>query len=443
MRWLFLKDLAILRRSPLLLALLFAYPVVIAVIVGFALTRGPSEPRVAFLNQVPESAEVISIAGEEIDAVAESRQLFEALETVPVSSREEAIEMVREGEVLGALIVPPDITQKLSAGVEPAEVEVFYNAEDPVKREFVENTITAQVADANAALTERFTEVALDYLGLIVTGGEFSFLGRDFDVLGLERAQQILEKAREDAPAGLRDDLDQVINFSRLARENLDLSDEVLSSVGTPIRVKQTVVEGGEEPLASFAAAIAVTVSLMFVAMLLAAGVLALEREENAFRRLVRGLVSQTGLLAEKALVAAALATPVAVLMLAGIGAFVGLDFTRLPLWFLAAAAGGLAFAALGLAIGAFAREVRAASLLAFMLSLPVAVVSLVPSGSVSGGLYDVLRVIAALFPFKPTLDAMEGALGAEGGIGLPLLHLAVLCVAFGAAARVGLRRFA
>src|SRR5688572_485510 len=134
MRWLFLKDLAILRRSPLLVGILVAYPVVIAVIVGFALTRGPDEPRVALVNQVPESAEVISIGGEKIDAIAESGQLFEALETVSVSSREEAIELVREGEVLGALIVPPDITRKLSAGVEPAEVEVFYNAEDPVKR---------------------------------------------------------------------------------------------------------------------------------------------------------------------------------------------------------------------------------------------------------------------------------------------------------------------
>lgn len=443
MRHLFVKDVRILARSPLLLALLVAYPMVVAVIVGFALTRGPDEPRVAFLNQVPASAEVISIGGEQIDAVAESSQLFEALDTVPVSSREEAVEMVREGEVLGALIVPPDITRKLSAGVEPAEVEVLYNAEDPVKREFVENTITAQVADANAALTERFTEVALDYLGLIVTGGEFSFLGRDFDVLGLERAEQILVKARSEAPARLRDDLDRVIAFSSLARENLDLSDEVLSSVGTPIRVKQTVVEGGEEPLAPFAAAIAVTVSLMFVAMLLAAGVLALEREENAFGRLVRGLVGRSALLAEKALVAAALAAPLAVVMLAGIGAFAGLDFARVPLWALAAGAGGLAFAALGLAIGALAREVRAASLLAFMLALPLVVVSLVPSGSVSGGLYDVLRIVAALFPFKPTLDAMEAALGAEGGMGLPLLHLAALALGFGLVGRLALRRFA
>ena len=38
----------------------------------------------------------------------------------------------------------------------------------------------------------------------------------------------------------------------------------------------------------------------MFVALLLAAGLLALEREQHAFGRLVRGLVSRTALLSEK-----------------------------------------------------------------------------------------------------------------------------------------------
>ena len=48
----------------------------------------------------------------------------------------------------------------------------------------------------------------------------------------------------------------------------------------------------------------------MFVTVLLAAGTLALEREENAFRRLVRGLVSPTALLAEKALLAGCVLGP-------------------------------------------------------------------------------------------------------------------------------------
>jgi hypothetical protein len=56
-RWLLLKDLQILRRSPLVTALLIAYPIVIAVLIGFALSRGPVEPEVAFFNQVPPGEE--------------------------------------------------------------------------------------------------------------------------------------------------------------------------------------------------------------------------------------------------------------------------------------------------------------------------------------------------------------------------------------------------
>ncbi len=436
MRWLFLKDLQILRRSPFLVALLVLYPIVIAVLIGFALSRGPDEPRVAFLNQVPESANTITLGSEQIDASRYADALFEAVEPV---------RKVREGDVLGALIVPPDITQKLETGLEPATVEVFYNAEDPAKQAFVEATIESQVADANAALTQRFTEVALGYLDLLVTGGEFSFLGRELDVLGLERSEEILRQAQADLPPGseAREQIEQVIGFAQLARQNLDLSDEVLSSVGQPIRVDATVIERGTTPLSAFAVAIAVSFSLMFVTLLLAAGTLALEREENAFRRLVRGLVSRTGLLVEKVGLAAALSLVVALLMLAGLALFVDLDWSRSPLWVAAVAAGALAFGAMGVAIGALAREVRAASLLAFMLALPVAFLALVPSGAVSSALYDAIRVASALFPFKPTLTAMDAALNDAGGIVVPLLHLAALALAFGAIARVALRRFA
>ena len=45
MRWLFLKDLQILRRSPLLAALLVIYPVTISLLVGAAVSGGPTKPR--------------------------------------------------------------------------------------------------------------------------------------------------------------------------------------------------------------------------------------------------------------------------------------------------------------------------------------------------------------------------------------------------------------
>ena len=50
MRWLLLKDLQILRRSPLLTALLVIYPIVLAVLIGFAVSRDSDKPRVAFFN---------------------------------------------------------------------------------------------------------------------------------------------------------------------------------------------------------------------------------------------------------------------------------------------------------------------------------------------------------------------------------------------------------
>ena len=234
-----------------------------------------------------------------------------------------------------------------------------------------------------------------------------------------------------------------MVSFAELARENLSFSDDVLAVVGEPIKVRARSLDGGRNSLSSFAVALAVAVSMMFITLLLASGTLALEREENAFPRLVRGLVSRTALLVEKAGLAALCSAAACLLMLVGLGLFVDLDWGRFPLWVLALAAGAVGFAALGLAIGALTREVRAASLLAFMIALPLAFLALVPSGSVAPALYDVTRAISALFPFKPTLDALNAALNDNGDMAGPILHLAVLALAFGALARVGLRRFA
>ena len=450
MRWLFVKDLQVLRRSPLLVGLLVAYPILIAVLIGLALSGGPAKPRVAFVNLVPEQKSEFTIGGERLDVATYADQFFEAIEPIRVKTREEAVAKVRSGEALGALILPADATDRLQgainlSGGEPPEVEVLYNAEDPVKRRYVESAIEARLADANKALSERLTEIAADYLSIVVEGGEFSLLGQEFAVLGLRRSETLLRSAMARLPADApeRIAIDQVVRFAKLASDNLDISEPILASIGSPVRVKQTVVKGRRTSLDSFAIAVTVTISLMFVTLLLAAGMLALEREEHAFGRLVRGLVSRTGLLAEKIGLSALCSFLVTVLMLAGLSAFVDLDWGRARLWIPALLVAAVAFAAMGVAVGALAREVRAASLLAFLLSLPVAFLALVPSGTVSEGLYDVVQAVSAIFPFKPALQALDAGLNnAEPGIGRPLAHLAGLAVAFGVIGRLGLKRF-
>jgi ABC-type Na+ efflux pump permease subunit len=126
------------------------------------------------------------------------------------------------------------------------------------------------------------------------------------------------------------------------------------------------------------------------------------------------------------------------------VGVFTAPHWGRLPLWALALVVAGLAFGALGVALGALAREVRAASLLAFGLALPVAFLALVPDSAVSGGVRDVLAAISAIFPFKPALQAIDAAVNAstDPGLGRPLVHLVVLAAAWGAVARLAVRRF-
>jgi ABC-type multidrug transport system permease subunit len=450
MRWLLLKDLQILRRSPLLVALLVIYPIVIAVLFGLALSGGPEKPRVAFANLVPPGESEFTVGGRTLDAADYAGRLFDSIDPIRVSSREEAIEKVRTGEALGALVLPEDATQRLRAtlglgGGDPPTVEVYYNAEDPVKRRFVEATIEARLAEANDALSDAVLREAARYLDVIVRGGNVDLpLVGAIEILGLQRSRAIIDSVASGLPrdAPERVALEQVSRFARLAGDNLDVSRPILASIGSPVKVEQTVVNGSRTPLDAFAVAVAVAVSLMLLTLLLAAGLLALEREDQTFARLVRGLVSRTSLLAEKVVLSALCALSVTLLMLFGLAAFVGLDWSRVPAWLAALLGGALGFAAMGVAIGGLAREVRAASLLAFLLALPIVFLGLVPSGSIDPALFDLVNVVSGLFPFKPTLRALDGAING-GELLLPVLHLLGLTAAFFLIARVAVRRLA
>ena len=448
MRWLLLKDLQIMRRSPLVTALLILYPIVIAVLIGFALSRGPEKPRVAFLNQVPEDTP-FEIGGESFDIVGARSELCSRIECVRVDSEQEARDMVESGDVLGALILPADLIDKLESlgGLSPESptVKVLVNEEDPVKGDLVDDRINSLLSEANLRISQKVSEVSAAYLKILLEGGDFSIFGQGLNILGLRNSEEILRSVRKQLPPDSPDleRLDQVIRFSHLAAENLDVADDLLGSVSQPISVDKEVVSGDAPTLDTFAISVAATITLMFVTVLLVAGSLALEREENAFARLTRGLVGKSALLAEKVLLGIGVALVVTLLMLAGLALFVDLDWGRLPLWIPAVVAGGAGFAAFGAAIGGAAREVRAASLLAFMVSLPVAFLSLVPSGTVGGGLYAVIEVVTALFPFDPALRALSGALDDAGpSIWMALLHLVALAAAYGVLARLAVRRF-
>jgi ABC-type Na+ efflux pump permease subunit len=443
-RALLAKDALILSRSRLLVALLVVYPVAIALLIGLALSRSPGKPKVAIANLVPAGA-TVELGGSKVDVGRYYSQLFSEVQPLPVATRAQAVEKVRSGAALAAVVIPANIAAKLSSVLSQGELEVIYNG-DALEQSLVQSKIQAAVAQANLALSEQIRQLASQAIDLLLKGGDLRRLGiAQGQLLGLQQLPGVLGGVLAHLPPGdARRELLRVRELALFAASNLNLSKQVLATVGQPVRVRSTLVHGRRTPLNNFAVVVAVTISLMFVCVLLAAGGVALEREENTLARLTRGLVSHEGLVLEKLLLAGAGALLVAFAMLAGIGAFVALDWSRIGLWLAALLAGALAFAALGVAIGALASEVRAASLLAFLLSLPLAFLALVPAGAVAPGLYDVIRAVSVVFPFKAALQALDAAVnGAEPAIGGSLAHLLALTLLFGVLARLGLRRAA
>ena len=450
MRWLLLKDLQILRRSPLLVGLLVVYPIAIALTIGFALSSPPGKPKVAFYTQVPPGKGKIKLGSQQINISKYAKELFESIQPIKVHSRAAAIAKVRDGEALGALIVPANLISQLqsliTSGVGSPSVELVLNSSDPIERQFVQQSIATRLSQVEQVVSKQVLRLAVTDLRRVLNGGTINFVGQNFHLLGLRNSRTILHGAIAALPprSPLRFALGQVVSFAGLAIEGLGFASPVLGSIGKPLAVHQTELQGKTTPTQSYAVAIAAVVSLMFVTLVMAAGLLALERSEHAYPRLVRGLVTPTGVLVEKIALAAGCAAALALAMAACTSAFVHLDWSRFELWVVALAFGGLAFGALGVAIGALAREVSGASLFAFLVSLPIAFVALVPSQAVSSGVGTALGVIAFVFPFKAALQAASNAFsGAAPGLGWPLLHLVVLALVFAALARLAARRLA
>jgi ABC-2 type transport system permease protein len=449
-RWLFLKDLQILKRSPLLVGLLILYPIILALMIGFALSSPPGKPKVAFYSGIAPGAGHIKFGSQEINVSHYASQLFKSIQPIKVSSRAEAIAKVSNGQAQAALIIPSDVLSQIqslvTSGAGNPTVELILNSKDPLERQFAQQAIDMRVNQVEQAVSKQVLHVAVTDLHEVLSGGTLNLAGENFQLLGLRNSRAIVQGAIAAIPprSPLRPALRRVVAFADLAIAGLGFAGPVLGSIGTPLTVNQTELAGRTTPTDSYAVAIAVIVSLMLVTLLLAAGLLALERSENAYSRLVRGLITPARLLGEKVALAAACAGLVALLMSALMSAFIHLDWARFELWVVALAFGGAAFGALGVAIGGLAREVSVASLMALLLSLPIAFVALVPASAVSGAVKTLLDVVAFAFPFKAALEAASNAFtGSAPAIGGPLVHLAGLALVFGALARLAVRRFA
>lgn len=438
------KDLLVLRRSPALLAALVLYPLLFAVLVGLVVRFASDRPTVAFvdLDGLPEE---LTLAGESFDVQTVIEQVNDRAELVPMSE-EEAERQLETGEVVAAIVVPRGFAARLRGMVESPEL-VLRTGRGGLAGRFELQT-EALVYRLNRLLQEAYIAANLEYVQLLVEGGEASFLGEEFDVVGLDEADELLAslRTRTSDPEALAE-IDELANFVEEAKLALEQTDETLRATANPIELAIDRQAGRTWLLGAQLQAYALALTLAFVCVLLAAGAVAAERDENVVGRLVRGLVRLWELVAVKLLLGSVIAVAIglALALVFGVAAEIagvegGGPWSRLPLLALGLALAGAAFGAFGVLLGVLARESRTAVLVAFLVTLPLVLVGVVPEGSVAAAGW-----LSAVFPFRHAVDFFEAALfdlDPWRTVGVEALWLAGLGAAFAAAARMGVRRF-
>lgn len=430
------KDLLVLRRSPLLLGVLITYPLVIAALISVTATFVNSKARVALVDQ-DHLPKTIAIGqhrfhvDETINAVAKNVQLVRL-------SAAEASRQLQTGRIVASLTIPRGFVADLKTGVRSPTLLLQTTIGGITPR--VRQQVQALVYELNRRLQKAFIEQDLTYVDLLLHGGSGQVLGERFHIIGLDGTERILKKL----PAGPR--LDAIRDFVHDARLALALTDNAIRSTAQPIQLSDATTHGRTWELSAQVQAYALALTITFLGLLLAAGSLAAERDENVVGRLIRGLVTPGELVAGKivltALVAALLGAAVAIVfgIIIEAGNVVGGEpWERLPLLVAGIALVGAALGGLGAAIGTVAREARTASLVAILVVLPIVFLGLVPReiAPPAGWVSDV-------FPFAHCVRFVSSALYDSdpwGSVGRETLWLVGITGVTGLATRLGIRR--
>jgi ABC-type multidrug transport system permease subunit len=437
------KDLRVLARSPVLVAALIVYPLVFAALVGAVVRYASDRPTIAFvdLDRLPET---LTVGGQKFNVPAVLDQVNKSAELVEMD-QSEADRKLANGEVDAEIVVPRGFASRLRGMVESPQLELKTARGGVATR--VEQQTQALVYELNQRLQDAYIKANLQYVKLIVSGGTGTFLGNEFDVVGLERAGEMLaeiEQTTKDPAVAER--ARELSNFVRQAQLALGASDESLRATANPIELHIESNAGRSWLLSAQLQAYALALTLAFICVLLAAAAIASERDENVIGRLARGLVRLTDLVVVKValavIVAVVLGTVIALVF--GVLASVfdvtgGEPWSRLPLLAVGLVAAGAAFGAFGVLVGVISREARTAVLVAFLVALPLVLLGLLPAGTV-----EAAHWISKGFPFSHAVDFFQSALYDNDPwktLGREVLWLVGLAVAFGAAARLGMRR--
>jgi ABC-type Na+ efflux pump permease subunit len=397
------KDLRVLWRSPLLLGALVAYPIVIALLVGLVAGYASAKPRVAFVDDA-NLPQVIVVGGRRFHIQTVIGDVAKQVTLVHMSDAEAARELA-DGKVVAVVTVPPGFLGDLETTVVSPHLVLQTTSGGLAPR--VTQQVQSLVYQLNQKLQSGYIKANLAFVQLLLRGGKGSFLGRHFDIIGLDGTQKELASM----PPSAR--VKAIQNFVRQAKEGLAQTGGALRATANPISLTQASSHGRTWLLSAQVQAYGIAVTVTFLALLLASGATAAERDEGTIGRLRRGLVSLGRLVSAKVALAAVvgLVLGAAIAVVFGIvvevgGVTGGEPWSRLPLLLAGVLLAGASVGACGVLLGALAREARTASLLAVLVVLPVVFIGLVPRAALPFAYW-----ISLFLPFAHAVRLFAAAL--------------------------------
>jgi ABC-2 family transporter protein len=432
------KDLLVLRRSPALVAVLIAYPLVIALLIGVTAAYANAKPRVALvdLDGIPPH---VTVAGKTFDVDALIDEVAKNVDLVRMP-QDRAASQLASGRVAAAITIPAGFVAQLKGLVASPHLTLATGTGGITAR--VRQQMQALVYNLNLRLQKAFIQEDIRYVDLLLHGGEGTVLGRSFSIIGLDGTARLVARLPPSPEKA------QIADFVHDARLALALTDSAIRATAAPIVLDEDRGHGRTSALSAQVQAYGLAITISFLGLLLAAGALAAERDENAIGRLVRGLVGLGQLVAAKVALAVLVALGVGLALLVGFGIAVeagnvagGQPWQRLPLVLVGVVLAGAAVGAVGALVGALARESRTASLVGVLVVLPVVFLGLVPREIVPAAAWA-----SDAFPFAHGARFFASALY-DGSpwrtVGREAAWLIGLGAAFGVLARLSARRLA
>lgn len=441
--WLLLgKDLRVLARSHGLLAALIVYPLAIALIVALVVRYAGDRPRIALVDEDGLPSEIV-VGDVAFDVQRVFDRAAEDVELVRLS-RAEAKRQLANGDVLGVVVIPAGFERRIR-GMTTSPTVVLETTAGGLSSRIVEK-VQALVYAVNRELQDAYIQANLEYVDLLLGGGSGSFLGSEFDIMGLAEAERRLEPLTRHPDPQVAREAAQLLRFVRQAALAIENVDTALEATARPVELERSEVEGRALLLGSTVQGYGIALTLGFIALLLAAAGIASERDENVIGRLIRGPIGPSALVGEKLSFVAIVGGAIGLVLTIVFGLVVeignlpgGEPWGRLPLIVLGLGLGGAAFGAVGALIGTLAREARAATLVAFLVALPIMMIGLIPRSivPVAGWISDAFPFVHAARLFAAALGEAEPALDVIREAGW-LLGLGLL---YAAAARLSVRR--